>query len=76
MGAHRVADQIYQALTGVQGAFATRIAYIVATGVGKDSRYELVVADSDGFNEQTIVSSPEPLLSPAWSPASDQIAYV
>ncbi|GAB4185438.1 MAG: Tol-Pal system beta propeller repeat protein TolB [Wenzhouxiangellaceae bacterium] len=75
-GAHRVADTIYQALTGQPGAFATRIAYIVATGEGDDSRYELVVADSDGFNEQSIVSSPQPLLSPAWSPDGRQLAYV
>ncbi len=67
-GAHRVADSIYEALTGVPGAFSTRIAYITATGLGSDQRYELVVADADGFGPQSIVGSPEPLLSPAWSP--------
>lgn len=75
-GAHRVADAIYEKLTGVPGAFATRIAYVSATGVGDDLRYELVVADADGFNPITVVGSPEPLLSPAWSPDGSRLAYV
>jgi len=75
-GAHRVADAIYEALTGVPGAFSTRIAYITATGLGKDLHYELVVADADGFAPQSIVGSPEPLLSPAWSPDGKKLAYV
>jgi TolB protein len=75
-GAHRVADSIYEALTGVPGAFSTRIAYITATGLGNDQRYELVVADADGFAPQSIVGSPEPLLSPAWSPDGRNLAYV
>ena len=75
-GAHRVADAIYEALTGVPGAFSTRIAYVTATGVGNNQRYELVVADADGFGPQSIVGSPEPLLSPAWSPDGRKLAYV
>jgi len=75
-GAHRVADSIYEALTGVPGAFSTRIAYITSTGLGNDQRYELVVADADGFAPQSIVGSPEPLLSPAWSPDGQHLAYV
>ena len=75
-GAHRVSDAIYKALTGVPGAFATRIAYITATGEGSDLRYELVVSDADGFGPQSVVGSPEPLLSPAWSPDGKKLAYV
>jgi len=75
-GAHRVADAIYEALTGVPGAFSTRIAYITSTGLGNDQRYELVIADADGFGPQSIVGSPEPLLSPAWSPDGRHLAYV
>lgn len=75
-GAHKVADAIYEKLTGVPGAFATRIAYITATGLGDSQRYELVVADADGFGPQSIVGSPEPLLSPAWSPDGRKLAYV
>ncbi len=75
-GAHKVADAIYEKLTGVPGAFATRIAYVSATGEGANLNYELVVADADGFNPTTVVGSPEPLLSPAWSPDGERLAYV
>ncbi|HLF32163.1 MAG TPA: Tol-Pal system beta propeller repeat protein TolB [Xanthomonadales bacterium] len=75
-GAHRVADAIYEALTGVPGAFSTRIAYVSATGLGKEQRYQLSVADADGFGPQSVVGSPEPLLSPAWSPDGRKLAYV
>jgi len=75
-GAHHVADAIYQKLTGVPGAFSTRIAYVTATGSGKAQHYELVVADADGYGPQTVVGSPEPLLSPAWSPDGRKLAYV
>lgn len=75
-GAHRIADEIYQEIVGIPGAFSTRIAYISATGVGADLHYQLVVADSDGFNPQSIVGSPEPLLSPTWSPDGEKLAYV
>ena len=75
-GAHRVADAIYEALTGVPGAFSTRIAYVTATGVGDGIRYELLVADADGYAPQSIVGSPEPLLSPGWAPDGRKLAYV
>lgn len=75
-GAHRVADAIYEKLTGVPGAFATRIAYVSATGEGNGLRYELVVADADGYSPITVVGSPEPLLSPSWSPDGERLAYV
>ncbi len=70
--AHRVSDLIYEALTGERGAFSTRIAYVSAN----DGQYELIVADADGANQQVIVRSTEPLMSPAWSPDSSQLAYV
>src|SRR4029077_18993234 len=70
--AHQIADIIYEKLTGDAGIFSTRIAYIAKRG----PRYELLVADSDGYNAQTIVTSNEPLLSPAWSPDGVRIAYV
>jgi TolB protein len=70
--AHKIADIIYEKLTGDAGVFSTRIAYIAKQG----SRYELLVADSDGYNPQVIVTSNEPLLSPVWSPEGTRIAYV
>jgi len=74
--AHQMADAIYEKITGVRGAFWTRIAYITASGRGDAMRYALMVADSDGYNPQTIVRSAEPLLSPSWSPDGSQLAYV
>ena len=70
--AHQIADVIYEKLTGDVGVFSTRIAYIAKQG----PRYELLVAEADGFNPQSIVSSNEPLLSPVWSPDGTRIAYV
>lgn len=73
---HRVADMIYEKLTGIRGVFATRIAYItVARGQGR-SQYRLIVADADGENPQVMFESPEPIMSPAWSPDGRKIAYV
>ena len=74
--AHQMADAIYEKITGVRGAFWTRIAYITASGLGKNSQYALVIADADGYNPQTIVHSAVPLLSPAWSPDGRKLAYV
>lgn len=74
--AHQVADAVYEKILGVRGAFWTRIAYVTASGTGANRHYALMVADSDGFNAQSVVSSPQPLLSPSWSPDGKRIAYV
>ena len=74
--AHQIADLVYEKITGVRGAFWTRIAYIISQGLGNNINYALMVADSDGFNPQTVVRSHEPLLSPSWSPDGRKIAYV
>lgn len=72
LAAHRVSDYVYEKLTGDKGAFSTRIAYVTKSG----SRYQLWVADSDGENAQSALASPEPIISPAWSPDGNQLAYV
>src|SRR6267378_786197 len=70
--AHKIADFIYEKLTGERGVFSTRIAYIVKQGL----RYDLRVADADGQNAQSILISSEPIMSPAWSPDGKQLAAV
>jgi TolB protein len=74
--AHRVADIIFEQLTGIRGAFSTRIAFISVDGTPPQQRYRLIVADADGENQQVIASSGEPLMSPAWSPDGQSLAYV
>ena len=74
--AHQIADAVYEKILGVRGAFWTRIAYVTASGRGKDMRFALNVADADGWSPQTVVRSAEPLLSPAWSPDGRKLAYV
>src|SRR6267143_1038441 len=70
--AHKIADFIYEKLTGERGVFSTRIAYVVKQG----PRYELRVADADGQNAQSILISSEPIMSPSWAPAGARMAYV
>jgi len=72
LAAHRIADAVYEALTGEKGVFSTRIAYV--SKVGK--RSTLWVADADGENAQSALGSPEPIISPAWSPDGRSLAYV
>lgn len=74
--AHRVADIIYEKLTGKKGYFDTRIAYVTASGPANNRRFQLLIADSDGENPGVIASSREPLMSPAWSPDGKRISYV
>lgn len=70
--AHRISDFIYEKLTGERGIFSTRIAYVTKAA----KRYVLWVADADGENAQSALSSTEPIISPAWSPNGGELAYV
>ena len=72
LAAHRIADYIYEKLTGEKGVFSTRIAYVTKAG----TRYNLWVADADGENAQSALASAEPIISPAWSADGGRIAYV
>jgi TolB protein len=74
--AHHISDVIYEKLTGEKGAFNTQIAYVTTSGSAKNKSYTLLVADSDGYNPQTILTSDQPLMSPSWSPDGRQLAYV
>jgi len=73
---HQIADLIYEKLTGTKGYFNTQIAYVTAAGYGLARRFELIVADADGFNPRTIAASRETLMSPTWSPDGKKLAYV
>src|SRR3954470_12279111 len=70
--AHKIADAIYEKMTGDVGVFSTRITYVVKRG----TRFELQVADADGFGAQTVLASNEPIISPSWAPDGNRIAYV
>ncbi|MDO4905977.1 MAG: Tol-Pal system beta propeller repeat protein TolB [Lautropia sp.] len=72
LAGHRVADAVYEKLTGIRGIFSTRIAFVSKQG----KRYRINVADWDGQNIQTALNAGEPIISPAWSPNGRQLAYV
>ena len=72
LASHRIADYVYEKLTGEKGIFSTRIAYVTKGG----TRYNLWVADADGENSQAALASPEPIISPVWSSNGQQLAYV
>jgi TolB protein len=70
--AHRIADAVYEKLTGEKGVFATRIAYVTKSA----AIFNLWVADSDGESAQSALRSSEPIISPSWAPNGNQLAYV
>jgi TolB protein len=72
LAAHRIADFIYEKLTGDRGVFSTRIAYVTRAG----GRHTLRVADADGESGQVALNSGQPIISPAWSPSGKELAYV
>jgi TolB protein len=72
LAAHRIADAVYERLTGDKGVFATRIAYVTRAA----NRYTLRITDADGEGGQVALTSAEPIISPAWSPDGRELAYV
>ena len=76
LASHQVSDMVFEKILGVRGAFATRIAYISVVGSLPHKNYRLIVADADGENPHIVMQSSEPLMSPAWSPDGQNLAYV
>jgi TolB protein len=74
--AHKISDIVYHKLIGIPGAFDTKIAYVMLEGEKKNVRYMLQVSDADGYRPVTILESRMPIMSPAWSPKADKLAYV
>jgi len=75
--AHRISDEVFEAITGISGAFSTRILYVLAKNAGApNASYALEVADSDGERARTLFASSEPILSASWSPDGRRVAYV
>ncbi len=74
--AHRVSDAVFERILGLKGAFATRIAYVSVEGRAPARSYRLMIADADGANPRVVVQSSQPLMSPAWSPDGESLAYV
>lgn len=74
--AHLASDKIYQEITGIRGAFSTRLAYVTADIEDEKLVYRLNVSDSDGAREELMLASSEPIMSPSWSPKGDELAYV
>ena len=75
--AHHISDLIYQQITGVRGIFSTKLAYVVVQHIGEgQGHYTLELSDQDGYNPRPLLSSSEPIMSPAWSPNGKQLAYV
>jgi TolB protein len=76
LASHQIADMIFDKITGIRGAFATRVAYISVSGTLPNRSFRLIVADADGENPHVVMQSNEPLMSPAWSPDGQNLAYV
>ena len=76
LASHQVADMVFEKILGVRGAFATRVAYVSVLGRLPNRSYRLIVADADGENPRIVMQSNEPLMSPAWSPDGQSLAYV
>ena len=74
--AHQVSDLVYERLTGIRGVFGTRLAYVAVEGRAPNRNHRLVVSDADGYNPRTVAQSSQPLMSPAWSPDGQNLAYV
>lgn len=73
---HYISDGIYEEITGIRGVSSTKLLYVSETESNNSKEYKLYVSDADGFNEQVLLKTNEPIISPTWSPDSKKVAYV
>lgn len=74
--AHYISDQVYEVITGIPGAFSTRVAYVTAYPKNGSMNFRLMVSDADGHRERMLLESRQPIMSPAWSPDASELVYV
>jgi TolB protein len=73
---HLISDAIYKTLTGEDGYFDTRIVFVDEEGA-KDSRIKrLAIMDQDGFNVRHLTDGRELVVTPRFSPTSQEITYM
>ena len=73
---HHISDQVYEAITGIEGAFSTKVAYVTSLKSNNKTLYKLMVSDVDGARERLILESNHPIMSPSWSPDAKELVYV
>ncbi len=75
--AHQIADKVYESITGIRGAFNTKIVYVLGENAAKsNATYALEIADADGAQARNLFLSDQPIMSPTWAPDGQQVAYV
>lgn len=75
--AHKVADAIYERLTGEGGYFDSQIVYVAESGPRDKRIKRLAIMDQDGENHQFLTSAAEELvLTPRFSPTAREITYM
>jgi TolB protein len=74
--AHYISDEVYLAVTGIPGAFSTRLAYVTSVALNGVTRFKLMIADADGAREKLLLESSHPIMSPSWSPDAKELVYV
>lgn len=75
--AHHISDMVYKQLTGIRGVFSTRIVYVLnQRNANGQASYVLQVADYDGYGPKSLLTSNQPIMSPAWSHNGTKVAYV
>jgi TolB protein len=74
--AHIVSDSAYERLTGEKGYFDTRIVFIDETGAKERRVKRLTIMDQDGANVRYLTRGEDLVLTPRFSPSTQEITYM